>query len=131
MEISFLPSFSIDDIEKFDLYLNKNAKYLFFRFNDYIKAYGSKRKKNKHTERVKNSVGLQKIEERNKQFLVEKIIHAVEFANPYENSVEKKPEIIETVESNYRIIKRAYQYLYTNIADIFFEFIHSLDPNEI
>ena len=74
---------------------------------------------------------MQKIEERNKQFLVEKIIHAVEFANPYENSVEKKPEIIDTVESNYRIIRRVYQSLYSDIADIFFEYVHSLDPDEI
>ena len=33
---SFLPSFSIDDVEKFDLYSNKNAKYLFYKFSDYI-----------------------------------------------------------------------------------------------
>ena len=43
---SFLPSFSIDDVEKFNLYSIKNAKYLFHRFNDYIRAYGNKRKKN-------------------------------------------------------------------------------------
>ena len=65
---SFLPSFFIDYVEKFDLYSNKNAKYLFYRFNDYIRAYGNKRKKIKHTQKIKNSVGMQKIEERNKQF---------------------------------------------------------------
>ena len=63
---------------------------------------------------------MQKIEERNKQFLIEKKIHAVEFANSYEKSVEKKPEILDTVESNYRIIRRIYQHLYSDIADIFF-----------
>ena len=62
---------------------------------------------------------------------MENIIHAVESANPYENSVEKKTEIIEAVESNYRVIRRVYQYMYADIADIFLEFIHSLDPNEI
>ena len=51
---------------------------------------------------------MKKIEERDMQFLVEKIIHSVEFSNPYENSIKKKPEIIETVESNYRIIRRVY-----------------------
>ena len=30
-----------------------------------------------------DSVGMQKIEARSKQFLVEKIIHGVEFTNPY------------------------------------------------
>ena len=29
---SYLPSFSIDDVEKYDLYLNKNAKYLLYKF---------------------------------------------------------------------------------------------------
>ena len=41
---SFLPSFSIDDVAKFDLYSNKNAKYLFYKFSDYIKSYGQKQK---------------------------------------------------------------------------------------
>ena len=34
---SFLQSFSIDDQEKFDLLAFKNSKYLFYRFNDFIK----------------------------------------------------------------------------------------------
>ena len=28
---SFLPAFSIDDVEKYDLYANKNSKYLIFK----------------------------------------------------------------------------------------------------
>ena len=40
---SFLQSFSIDDQEKFDLLAFKNSKYLFYRFNDFIKAYGNPR----------------------------------------------------------------------------------------
>ena len=62
---------------------------------------------------------------------MEKIIHSVEFQNPYENSIEKKPEIIGTVEKNYKIIRRVYQYLYTEVADIFLGYIHSLDSNEL
>ena len=34
---SFLQSFSINDQEKFDLLAFKNSKYLFYRFNDFIK----------------------------------------------------------------------------------------------
>ena len=55
----------------------------------------------------------------------------VEFKNPDENSIEKKPEIIDTVESNYRVIRRVYQHMYSDIADIFFEYVHSLDLDEI
>ena len=127
----FLPSFSIDDDEKINLYANKNSKYLFDRFNDYAKAYSDKRQKTKNTQKIKDSIGLQKIEKNDRQFLVEKIIHSVEFKNAYENSIEKNPEIIDIVESNYRVIRRVNQHLYSDIADIFFEYIHSLDPNEI
>ena len=45
---NFLPSFSLDDVEKFDLYSNKNAKYLFYKVNNYIKMSGGK-KTIKHT----------------------------------------------------------------------------------
>ena len=79
---NFLPSFSLDDIDKFDLYSNKNAKYLFYRFHDYIKMSGGKRQIIKHTFKMSNSIGLKKIEEKDKQFLVEKIIHGVEFQSP-------------------------------------------------
>ena len=47
-----------------------------------------------------DSVGMLKIEEKSKQFLAEKIIYSVEFKNPYNIETEKKPEIIETIESN-------------------------------
>lgn len=58
---SFLPAFSIDDVEKYDLYSNKNSKYLFYRFNDYVKAYGNKRRKIRHTQKIKDSVGIKKL----------------------------------------------------------------------
>ena len=64
-------------------------------------------------------VGMQKIEEKKKQFLIEKIIHGVKFKNPYNIETEKKPEIIETVESNYRVTRRVYQQLYLDICWIY------------
>ena len=54
---------------------------------------------------------MQKVEEKSKQFLIEKIIHGVEFKNPYNIEIEKKPGIIETVESNYRVARSVYQHL--------------------
>ena len=94
----FLQAFSIDHVEKFDLFAHKNSNYSFYRFNDCVKAYGRHRRKIRHTRKVKDSIGMQKVEEKSKQFLIEKIIHGVEFKNPYNIEIEKKPEIIETVE---------------------------------
>ena len=82
---SFLQSFSIDDQEKFNLSAFKNSKYLFYRFNDFIKAYGNPRYKLLHTKKMLDTVGLQKVEERNKQFLIEKLIHEIEFKKSLRN----------------------------------------------
>ena len=75
-----------------------------------------------------DSVGMLKIEEKSNQFLAEKIIYSVEFKNPYNIETEKKPEIIETIESNYRIARRVYQQLCMDISELFAEFIRPIDP---
>ena len=66
--------FSIDDQKKFDLLAFKNAKYLFYRFNDFVKMYGNPRYKLLHTRKMLDTVGLKKVEEKNNQFLIQKII---------------------------------------------------------
>ena len=48
---SFLQNVSIDDQEKFDLLAFKNSKYLFYRFNDFVKMYGNPRYKLLHTKK--------------------------------------------------------------------------------
>ena len=83
---NFLQVFSIDDQEKLDLLAFKNSKYLFYRFNDFVKAYGNPRYKLLHTRKMLDSVGLKKVEDKSKQFLIEKIIHGVEFENLYQSN---------------------------------------------
>ena len=55
-----------------------------------------------------DSVGIKKIEEKNKHFLIEKVIHGIEFENLYATNSERKPEIMSTIERNYRIARRIY-----------------------
>ena len=86
---TFLQAFSIDDQEKFDLLAFKNSKYLFYRFNDFVKAYGNPRYKLLHIRKMLDSADLKKVEDKNKQFLIEKIIHGGEFENLYQSNPEK------------------------------------------
>ena len=113
---SFLQNFSIDDQETFDLLAFKNSKYLFYRFNDFVKIYGNPRYKLLHTRKMLDSVALKKLEDKNKQFLVEKINHGVQFENFYQANPEQKPELIKTIESNYKVARRVYQHIYFDIA---------------
>ena len=56
----FLQSFSIDDVEKYDLHAHKNSKHLSYHFNDFIKAYGNPRRKIKHTKKCLILLGCKK-----------------------------------------------------------------------
>ena len=62
-----------------------------------------------HAKKMLDTVGLQKVEPKNKQFLLEKIIHGIEFENLYATDSERKPEIMSTREGYYRIARRVYQ----------------------
>ena len=128
--ISFLQNFSIDDQEKLNLLSFKNSKYLFYRFNDFVKIYGNPRYKLLHTRKMLDSTALKKLEYKNKQFLVEKIIQGVEFENIYQSHPEQKPEMIQTLESNYKVARRVYQHLHIDIAELFYEYIQSIDSYE-
>ena len=99
---TFLQDFSVDDQEKFDLLAFKNSQYLFYRFNDFVKAYGNPRYKLLHTRKMLDTVSMKKVEEKNKQFLPEKIIRRVQFENLYSTDSEKKQKLFlqlkETIE---------------------------------
>ena len=120
---TFLQYFSIDDQEKFDPLAFKNSKYLFYRFNNFIKAYGNPRYKLLHTRKMLDTAGMKKVEEKNKQILTEKIICGTEFENLFKSDSERKPEIMSITEGNYRIARRVngeeYQQLSIDISGLF------------
>ena len=85
----------------------------------------------RHISNVRNEIGLQKIEEKDKQFLIEKIIAKIEYKNPYEIKTEKEPEIMLEIEKDYRVCRRLYQALFYEIAETFISYINTLAPDEI
>ena len=129
--VFFSQDFSIDDQEKFDLLAFKNSKYLFYRFNDFIKAYGNPRYKLLHTRKMLDTLGMKKVEEKKKQFLIEKIIYGVQFEDLYQSDSERKPEIMSAIEGNYRIARRVYQQLHIDISGLFADLIRSMSSYEL
>ena len=85
-----------------------------------MKSYGNPRYKLLHTRKMLDSIAMKKVEDKNKQFLIEKIIHGAEFENFYQANPDQKPEIVRTIESNYKVARRVYQNLYYDIAELFF-----------
>ena len=70
---------------------NKNTKYLLYKFNDWIKFWGAEKNVLRHSSKVNDIVSLQKIEEIDKQFLIEKLIYEVGKQEPvsYRNGGKK------------------------------------------
>ena len=131
--------FSIDDAEKYDFYSNKNAKYLLYKFNDWIESMEGEKLLIRHTAKTKDDFSLKTTESTDRQFLIEKLIQNIKFKYHYQNSTEKPPEITETIESNYKVNRRVYQsfffffffFFFSDIAENLFECIHLLDPDKI
>ena len=69
-----------------------------YKFSNWIESLNAEKILIRRTSKVKNEVSLQKIEENNKQFLIEKVISNIEKKNPYEIEVEKKPDIMLEIE---------------------------------
>ena len=58
----FLQSFDYDEIDKFDLYSDKNAKYLLYKFNSYLKSIHQPKKRIRHTIKVNDKFSLEKMQ---------------------------------------------------------------------
>ena len=73
---------------------NKNAKNLLCKFNDWIESVDVEKNLIRHTSKVMDAIRLKKTEEKDKQFLIEKIIAETEYKNPYTIEREKEPEFM-------------------------------------
>ena len=78
----FLPVFSVEEGEKYDLLTNKNSKHLLYKLKNWIESLNAEKIKIRHLSKVKDDIGLIKMEEKGNQFLIEKIIVAVEKKQP-------------------------------------------------
>ena len=84
----------------------------------------------RRTSEVKDKIGLQKVEEKDKQFSIEKIIAEIEKKSPYIIETEKKPEIMLKLRKITGFVD-AYQSLFFDIAETFIQYINTLAPDEI
>ena len=85
----------------------------------------------RHTSKVRDKTGFQKIEEKDKQFLIENYIRKIENKNAYEIKTEKEPENMLEIEKNYRVCRCAYQALFYKIAETFIQCVNTLAPDKI
>ena len=74
----FLQEFDSDKVDEFDLHTSKNAKYIFYRYNSYLESTLQNKQIIRQIEKVEDKFGLEKIQSKDRQDLVGKIIGHIE-----------------------------------------------------
>ena len=100
---------------KLDIFTNKNSKFLFYRFNDYLQQSGRETIKIKHTVVTQDYLAAGKIQDRNWKYFVESVLTFSQNATVESN---EKSFLLDTKE-NIEIFKKAYEKLYNQISKNF------------
>ena len=97
---------------KLDILTNKNSKFLFYHFNDYLQQSGKEIKKIKHSVVTQDYLAAEKIQDRNWKYFVESVLA---FSQKATVSSDEKSFLLETKE-NVEILKKTYEKLYNQIS---------------
>ena len=81
---------------KLDIFTNKNSKFLFYYFNDYLQQNGEEIKKIKHSVVTQDYIAAQEIEDKNWKYFVESVLSFSEEATEKEY---QKPFQLDTLEN--------------------------------
>ena len=115
---------------KLDILANKNSKFLFYRFNDFLLQRLREPKPVRHYI-PDDYIVLDRIQNQNWQYLIESILDACKSKNSGEAIEIKKLKIVENSVENITICKKAYQSFYDQIAQNLINTINELPADEI
>ena len=113
------------------MYSDKNAKYLFYRFNSYLESTHQPNKCIRHTKKGNDKFSLEKIQNVNWQYFLTVVIKQVDKPKKEILFDKRSLYIFENILSNYRVEGRVYAVLYQQIAESFKRYLESLDFDDI
>ena len=127
----FLPAFDADADAKLDTLTNKSIEYLFYRYNDYLVYKGFDPSPIIHTKLSIDEVVMEKLQNRDWQYLIESLTYKVEKEQDYYKiKTTEDSEMIQDMSKNYRLLRRIHHDLYTRIAENFKLYLSTLTQSE-
>ena len=117
---------------KLDLFTNRNTKYLFYRFNNFLLNAGTYLIKIKYSEKIKDEVAISEIEKTDWQYFIGRLLEIV-WSGTIGDDKFNQNEIksIQNYTKNLKLTKKTYDKLYTLISSVFTPIIKkSLPPEE-
>ena len=86
---------------------NKSIKYLFYRYNDYSVYKGFDTSSIIHTKLSTDEVVMEKLQNRDWQYLIESLIYKAEKEKDYYKiKTQEDSEMIQDMSKNYRLLRR-------------------------
>ena len=107
---------------KLDILTNKNSKFLFYHFNDYLQQSGRETIKIKHSVVTQDYLAAEKIQDRNWKYFAESILTFSQ--NATDKSIEKS--FLLNTKENVEILKKTYEKLYNQISKNFTNMLHKM-----
>ena len=123
----FLNNLDNETGKNFDFFPQKNVKYLFYKFNDYLLYNRLNTVPMRHSRINENKI----VENRDWQYLVESVIKLVEHGKTYLKPLPKAERNIKSLKHNYRVAQRVYASTYANMTEEFKIYLNSLPPDKI
>ena len=108
-------AFSESKKNKLDIFTNKNSKFLFYHFNDYLQQNSEQMKKIKHSVVIEDYIAAEQIQDKNWKYFVDSLLS---FSQNATNKEYQKNFLLDTQE-NLVILKKTYERLYNQIEKQF------------
>ena len=109
-----------------DIFKNKNSKFLFYHFNDYLQQAKLELKKIKHSVVTQDYIAAEEIQNKDWQYFVESVLKSP--IEPKEKESVKRFQL-DALE-NITIVKKTYEKLYNTVAKSFFSTLQKLPFEE-
>ena len=116
---------------KLDGLTSKNAKYLFYRYNDILNQNNYEVKKVKHSVATDDYIATEKIQSQNWQYFVESVLDACRANSVGEKINIKQARLLMNSVENITICKKTYKTLYNQIAQNLSFTIKNLPADEM
>ena len=132
--MKYLVNIKDGEDEKYDMLTNKNSKFLFYHFSDYLKQINEPTKPVRHSVVLNDEISLEILQNKNWQYFKERILQFCQLnngggLNQLVNA--KGVKIIENSVENLTICKHLYTNFYNQIASNLAEAIRNLPPYEL
>ena len=132
--MKYLVNINQNEDQKYDILTNKNSKFLFYHFNDYLAHINEPTKPVRHSETIDDDFALDIIQNKNWQYFIEKLLEICQSNNSgtlANNLNVKEIKIIQNSIENITIFKQCCFNFYKQTSQNLGNTITNLPPDEL